>query len=368
MFTAPPNPYDFQGTIQSQNLNFKQGRVQQFNLNIEHELPGNVVLTVGYAGSRSAHILVDGVNLNVASPSACFPTIGGVANPLYDPSYTLGCGIANVPWGPPTFPNGSPVIDNITDTGSARYDSLQVKAETKSARHGIYALLSYTYARTFDSGFPDGVGTSTGATYWPLPGTQKADWALSQIDLKHNLSASVIYNLPYGKGRRFGNGGNAVTEAVLGNWEVDVIEKITSGFPVFIFNSSDASGVGFNQGGNNYNRPDQVCDPNSGPNNLIEWFNTSCFAQAAPGKLGDANRTPLYGPDFVNTDFSAIKHFLLPYREGLRLDFRAEFFNLFNHAQFGLPGADISTPSTFGIINTSVNNPRVMQFALKLYF
>ncbi|MGB8987101.1 MAG: carboxypeptidase-like regulatory domain-containing protein [Candidatus Sulfotelmatobacter sp.] len=368
VFTAPPNPYDFQGTIQSQNLNFKQGRVQQFNLNIEHELRGNVVLTVGYAGSRSAHILVDGVNLNVASPSACFPTIGGAANPLYDPSYTLGCGVANVPWGPPTFPNGSPVIDNITDTGSARYDSLQVKAETKSARHGIYALLSYTYARTFDSGFPDGVGTSTGATYWPLPGTQKADWALSQIDLKHNLSASVIYNLPYGKGRRFGNSGNAVTEAVLGNWEVDVIEKITSGFPVFIFNSVDNSGVGFNQGGNNYNRPDQVCDPNSGPNNLTEWFNTSCFAQAAPGKLGDANRTPLYGPDFVNTDFSAIKHFLLPYRDGLRLDFRAEFFNLFNHAQFGLPGADISTSSTFGIINTSVNNPRVMQFALKLYF
>jgi len=368
VFTAPPNPYDFQGTIQSQNLNFKQGRVQQFNLNIEHELPGNVVLTVGYAGSRSAHILVDGVNLNVASPTACFRTIGGAPNPLYDPSYTLGCGIANVPWGPPTFPNGSPVIDNNTDTGAARYDSLQVKAETKSARHGIYALLSYTYARTFDSGFPDGVGTSTGATYWPLPGTQKADWALSQIDLKNNLSASVIYNLPYGKGRRFGNGGNAVTETLLGNWEVDVIEKITSGFPVFIFNSVDNSGVGFNQGGNNYNRPDQVCDPNSGPNNLTEWFNTSCFAQAAPGKLGDANRTPLYGPDFVNTDFSAIKHFLLPYREGLRLDFRAEFFNLFNHAQFGLPGADISTPSTFGIINTSVNNPRVMQFALKLYF
>ncbi|MGA9507094.1 MAG: carboxypeptidase-like regulatory domain-containing protein [Candidatus Sulfotelmatobacter sp.] len=368
VFTAPPNPYAFQGTIQSQDLNFKQGRVQQFNLNIEHELPGNVVLTVGYAGSRSAHILVDGVNLNVASPSACFPTIGGAANPLYDPSYTLGCGIANVPWGPPTFPNGSPVIDNITDTGSARYDSLQVKAETKSARHGIYALLSYTYARTFDSGFPDGVGTSTGATYWPLPGTQKADWALSQIDLKNNLSASVIYNLPYGKGRRFGNGGNAVTDAVLGNWEVDVIEKITSGFPVFIFNSFDASGVGFNQGGNNYNRPDQICNPNSGPNNLIEWFNTSCFVPAAAGKLGDANRTPLYGPDFVNTDFSAIKHFLLPYREGWRLDFRAEFFNLFNHAQFGLPGADISTSSTFAKINSTVNNPRVMQFALKLYF
>ena len=73
-------------------------------------------------------------------------------------------------------------------------------------------------------------------------------------------------------------------------------------------------------------------------------------------------------PDFVNTDFSAIKHFILPYREGMRLDFRAEFFNVFNHAQFGQPGADISTGSTFGVINSTVNNPRVMQFALKLEF
>ncbi|MGA8273960.1 MAG: carboxypeptidase-like regulatory domain-containing protein [Candidatus Sulfotelmatobacter sp.] len=368
VFTAPPDPYQFQGTIQSQNLNFKQGQVQQYNLNIEHQLPGNVVLTAGYAGSRSHHILVDGVNLNVASPTACFPTIGGAANPLYDPSYTLGCGVANVPWGPPTFPNGAPVIDNITSTGSARYDSLQIKAETKSARNGIYALLSYTYSRTTDSGFPDGVGTSTGATYWPLPGNQKADWALSQIDLKNNLSASVIYDLPYGKGRRFGNNGNAVLNGVLGNWEVDVIEKITSGFPIFIFNSDDESGVGFNSGGNNYNRPDQICDPKAGSPALTEWFNTSCFAPAAAGKLGDASRTPAYGPDFVNTDFSAIKHFTLPYRDGMKLDFRAEFFNLFNHVQLGLPGADISTPSTFGVVNSTVNNPRVIQFALKLNF
>jgi hypothetical protein len=62
------------------------------------------------------------------------------------------------------------------------------------------------------------------------------------------------------------------------------------------------------------------------------------------------SRTPLYGPDFINTDFSAIKHFVLPYRDGMRLDFRAEFFNVFNHAQFGLPGADISTASTFGAL------------------
>ena len=101
---------------------------------------------------------------------------------------------------------------------------------------------------------------------------------------------------------------------------------------------------------------------------MSEWFNTQCFVQARAGELGDASRTPVYGPDFVNTDFSLIKHFMLPYREGMQLDFRAEFFNLFNHAQFGLPGADISTGSTFGVINSTVNNPRVMQFALKLEF
>src|SRR5205814_9657792 len=127
--TAPLDPSQFPGTVQSQNLNFKQGKVQQFNLNVERQIPGNVVLTVGYAGSRSSHILVDGLNLNVGSPSACGT-----------PGYTLGClpgGRAfNAPY--PIF-----YVANISDTGSARYDSLQVKAETKSARHGLYALLGY---------------------------------------------------------------------------------------------------------------------------------------------------------------------------------------------------------------------------------
>ena len=94
---------------------------------------------------------------------------------------------------------------------------------------------------------------------------------------------------------------------------------------------------------------------------------------AAPGELGNANRAPLYGPRFVNTDFSVIKHFVLPYREGMMLDFRAEFFNIFNHAQFFMSGGgsgmqDINAASSFGVVNGTVNNPRVVQFALKLKF
>ena len=85
------------------------------------------------------------------------------------------------------------------------------------------------------------------------------------------------------------------------------------------------------------------------------------------GELGNASRVPVYGPDFVNTDFSVIKQFALPW-ENMGLNFRAEFFNLFNHAQFGMPINDFAALSGFGAVNSTVNNPRLVQFGLKLTF
>ena len=147
-----------------------------------------------------------------------------------------------------------------------------------------------------------------------------------------------------------------------------MIEKVTSGFPVFIIDSANGSGVNFENNGNSLNRPNQTCNPALSNPTLTQWFNTSCFAAPATGELGTASRTPVSGPGFVNTDFSLIKHFALPFREGMRLDFRAEVFNLFNHPQFGLPNADFNSPATFGVVNSTVNNPRLFQFALKLAF
>jgi len=396
-FTAPPVPTQFTGTIQSQNLNFKQGMVQQFNLNIERQLPAGVVLTLGYAGSRSTHILVDGLNLNVSAPAACSPSIPDpndptktVPNPQFVPGYKLGCGgndavYPNAPYGIFT------TIANINDVGKARYDSLQIKAETKSARHGLYALLGYTWSRTFDSDFPDGVGTSPGATYWPLPGTSKADWALSQINLNNSFTASVIYDLPFGKGKKFGSSWSGPVNVAFGNWQVTAIERATSGFPLFVVDSNNGnfsgSGVNFQWNGNSLNRPDQVGDPNRGGtvaanptcpapatvHTLQNWFNPCAFKKALSGELGNANRAPLYGPRFVNTDFSLVKNFPLSLREGMNLQFRAELFNLFNHPHFFLPGGgsgmqDINSGSSFGVVNSSLNDPRFVQFALKLNF
>jgi hypothetical protein len=228
-----------------------------------------------------------------------------------------------------------------------------------------------------------------------------ADWGLSQLNLNHQFTASVTYDLPFGKGKQFGSNWGSPVNAVLGNWEVDVIEKVTTGFPLFVVDSNNSnfsgSGVNFMWNGASLNRPDQISDPlragvvaaNSDPQcqvlvsqggrapdrvgTLASWFNPCAFDHAAAGELGDANRAPLYGPRFVNTDLSFIKH--LPIRESMRLDFRTEIFNLFNHAQFFLPGVtglfgmqDVSQLSSFGKVTQTVNNPRLIQFALKLTF
>jgi len=365
IFTSQPNPATFSGTIQAQNINFRPGQVQQFNVNVEHQMPGDIVLTVGYAGARSSHVLIDGNNLNVTTPTAC----AGGSNAVPGSGYTLGCGPggAFMPQ-PPQFANFPfSTIANITDQGSAHYNSLQVKAETKSARHGLYALISYTYSRAYDNGFADGVGSTIGATYYPLPNWSKLDWALSQINLNNNFTASVIYDLPFGNGKRFGSNWNHATNTLLGGWQLTVIEHISSGFPIFVVDGNNSSGVNFQNNGNSFIRPNQICDPSSGfHQSVAEWFNVNCFGAPGAGQLGNSNRTPVNGPDFVNTDFSVIKRFAL--KENMGLDFRAEIFNLFNHAQFGLPASDFNAPSTFGKINSTVNGPRLVQFGLKFTF
>jgi hypothetical protein len=381
---APPSPDSFTGTIQTQPLNFKQGMVQQFNLNVERQLPGEVVLTAGYAGARSTHILNDGLNQNIGAPTSC---AGGPSATAATAGYTLGCGPGGsyfpAPYGEFTS------IDNNSDNGRARYDSLQVKAE-KNARHGLYALLSYTYSRAFDSGFPDGLGTLPGAMYWPLPGANKLDWSLSQINLNNQFTASVLYDLPFGKGQKFGSGWSGPINEVFGNWKVNVIEKAISGFPLFVVASNNGnfsgSGVNFAWNGNSLNRPNEVGNPNvGGPeggntncpakvHTLQNWFNPCAFADAPAGELGNAARAPVYGPRFVNTDFSVIKDFPLSFREATYVQFRAEFFNLFNHPHFYLPGTsaasmqDVDSPSSFGVVNSTLNDPRFIQLALKVIF
>jgi hypothetical protein len=370
-FPIPPTPGtvdNFQGTFYYQPPNFQPGRVHQYNVNVERQLPGDVLLTAGYAGAVAGHILVSGNAISVNSPTGC----GTI------PSYTIGC----LPGGAPyIFPYPTENFNSIIlfgDVGKTHYNSLQIKAETKTPKHGLYALIAYTYSRTYDNGLSDGLGSLLSAPYFPLPNWENLDWGLSQINLNHSFTASIIYDLPFGKGKAFGSTWGPVTDSLLGNWQVTLIERISSGFPVPLIDSSNQSGSTFNEGGNsfNFNRPDQIagCDTHAASHSHYQWINPACFAPPPPGQLGNANRVPVSGPDFVNSDFSLIKQFRLPREIGL--NFRAEFFNLFNHPQYGSPIADINFNSPpagtvspfFGSVNSTVNNPRLVQLALKLSF
>ncbi len=367
-FPLLPTPQDvtsFTGTYAYQPTNFQPGRVHQYNANVERQLPGNVLLTAGYAGSVGGHILVIGNGLNVNSPSAC-GTVSG---------YTIGC----LPGGAPyaytntfAFYNNDANFNSVLlygDPGKTHYNSLQLKAETKAPKYGLYALVAYTYSRTYDNGLSDGLGSELSAPYFPLPNWQNLDWSLSQINLDQSFTGSVIYDLPFGHGKQFGGSWNDVTNSLLGGFQLTLIERISSGFPVPLIDSNNQSGTAFNSGGNsyNFNRPDQVsgCNPYAANHGQHQWINAACFVAPAVGKLGNAARVPVVGPDFVNSDVSLIKKIALPRK--MDLNFRAEFFNLFNHAQYGMPVNDINA-SGFGSVNSTVNNPRLIQLALKLAF
>ena len=220
------------------------------------------------------------------------------------------------------------------------------------------------------TGVKDGLGSELSAPFFPLPNWQHLDWALSQINLADSFTGSVIYDLPFGHGKQFGSSWNKLTDAALGGFQLTLIERISSGFPVPLIDSDNASGAGFSNGGNdnNYNRPNEVanCDATKANHGELQWINSSCFVAPVPGELGNARRVPVSGPGFINTDFSVIKQFPLA-REGMGLNFRAEFFNLFNHPQFGMPVNDINATG-FGAVNSTVNNPRLIQLALKLTF
>lgn len=366
IFNTPPTISTFTGTYFYQPQDSRHGQVLQYNANIERQVPGNIVLTIGYAGSHGNHILVGGNAMDTNGPAGCGKISG----------YTLGCAAGGAPYVSPFIPPNFNAILEFGDIGRSTYNSLQFKAETKSSRYGIYALVGYTYSHTYDNGLSDGLGSELSAPYFPLPNWQKLDWAPSQIDLHNNFTASIIYDLPFGRGKRFGSDWSKVTDSVLGGWQVTLIEKITSGFadPLIDsangnFTGSGVSGVAFNTGGNgnNFNRPDKVsgCNPYANQTKT-QFINPACFVHAAQGELGNASRVPVFGPDFVNSDFSLIKQFKLPW-ENMGLNFRAEFFNLFNHAQFGEPISDINALA-FGSVNSTVNNPRLVQLGLKLTF
>src|SRR5579875_2454540 len=313
---------------------YKMGRIQQWNFNIQQALPGSTVLTLAYAGTYGNRLMEKNFNFNSAPP-----------------------GPYNNPAALRPYPQYNSIL--VTDShGWLNYQSLQVKAERRAVK-GLYMLASYTYSKALTNGLVQEITSGPGQDYYPLLPFPSADKGLASTDLRQNFTLSYLYQLPFGKGQTYLSGTNALEQAVLGNWQINGITIIHTGFPLGMTMASNQSGTGIG------NRPNRVCDGSLSNPSVFEWFNTACFVAPVPGTLGNAARTELYGPGQVNFDFSVFKNF--PVTEHREFQFRSEFFNILNHPQFSVPGTALGS-ATFGQIQSTVNSPRQIQFALKYVF
>jgi len=343
---------------------------QQWNLTVQRELPGSTLVEVAYAGSRGTHIVGYGYNLNQLDPqhlSLGLALDDRVPNPFFGiiPAGTplSGATIARrqslVPY--PAY--GSVTVMN-PPLGSTKYHSGQLKVERRFAQ-GVGFLTSYTYSRlTGDVGrnFID-FGTIGGAPQGNIPCGQDAKFnrrscrSIEPQDVTHQFVFSTLYDLPFGKDRRFLNSG--VLAHAVGGWRVNAIVSLRSGLPLVI--------RGANNGGT-ADRPNLVSDPElpADERSLTRWFNTSAFAAPPPFTYGDTPRalSSPRGPGFASVDLSLTRD--ITFTNASSLQFRAELFNVLNRVNFDQPNMNFLSGG-FGQITTA-GHPRRVQFGVKLYF
>lgn len=332
-------------------LHYKTPYVQSYNFTLEYQLTKSDSIQAGYVASLSRHLeTFVGTNLqNVLLP------------PGTDP-------LKYVPF--PDFARASSFADTI---GVANYHSLQTRYERRFAA-GLNMLVSYTFAKTrTDAGDLLSGGSVSGFRAPGIPGwgIQK-DMALAPFDIRHAFSAAGTYELPFGVGKRYMSSMPRAAQFLLGNWNMNGILTLNTGQPQTIpCTKTTGAGTGC------YALYTGI-DPYSGQHNVQQYYNPAAFAdppvvtqvgQTDFSPLGGGN-TQVSGPPIRRLDFSVFKSF--PFSEGRRFEFRAESFNLTNTPIFAQPGSlnFLNTANFARITSTrdNPNDPRQIQFALKLYW
>lgn len=330
-------------TLNAVNPSFKDAHVQQYNLNVQHQLTDTMGMMIGYFGSQGGNLRI-ARNLNqLSAPTGTgtklYPTLS-TSSPI-DPGATLGN------------------ITQIDSAGSSNYNALWVTLNKQFA-HGLQFNTSYTWSKSLDTNSLNSQGVIVQDSY-----DVNANYGMSDFDVRHRYVANLVYDLPFKRNR------------LVGGWEAATIVQAQSGSPVTIL-----TGGSFNTA--NVLRPDQLA-PISITNTInsqgnITWFTANtCKTTPTSGcqlldpatRFGDMQRNAVEGPGFWDIDFSAIKKTKIT--ERLTSEFRVEAFNVFNHPNFGLPGRVMGS-STFGVIQSTrfpvgdSGSSRQLQFAIKLDF
>jgi hypothetical protein len=344
---------------------------QQWHLGLQYQLPALTVLEVSYAGSHGLK-LYGFYNGNQAVPTPDSDAATAPRRPAHAaaPGAPGPCDLANPD-------NCNPIYDVSIPTFRSdvfsNYNSLQIRLQKRTS-HGLEFEASYTYSHALDDASSASLSSQNQGDF-RLQTDPRLEYGNADFDVRHRFVLSYAYELPFGKGHAFGGGASGAWNQVIGGWEVAGIISASTGqwfTPTDIvtdLSNSDGGGTVAT-----VSRPNVVGNPNGHPCIPGTLFNTCAFAtNTFRGFYGDAGRNIIRGPGFQNWDISLLKAF--PISESKRFEFRAEFFNAFNHLnpEFSNYNGFVENIATengspgFGFAQAA-RDPRFIQFALKLSF
>ena len=307
-----------------------RGYVQSWNFIVERQLPGNFVTSVGYVGTQTTRSFADW-NANAAGPGQ-----GNTGRPFYQ---AFGRTADTLYWN--GFVNGN-------------YHSLQV-AINRQFSNGLMLKGAYTWSKAINMTDDDGwVGLTFNHT-----SQLNRNRALAGYDTPQNFQMGFLYELPFGKGKKFLESGLA--NHVLGGWQLNGVFSAVAGRPFTV----TADGGALNAPGNTQTA-DQVKSEVKKIGSLEEYYDKSAFAPVSTARFGNVGRNTLRGPGMVNLDLSLFRTFALS--ERFKLQFRAEAFNASNTPHFNNPSATVNNTTSFMRITSAVADQRTFRFGLRLGF
>src|SRR6266852_1350480 len=369
----------------------RNGSVQQWNLDVQRELPAGLFVDVAYAGAHGVHLPQFNTNINQI-PDGLIAAAAAQAAQGQTPTIAQVVPAANYPFTPALsgslakgflvqgqldrpFPQYTGLNLNGQGCCGSNYHSLQATV-VRRFRGGGTMLMAYTNAKLLantdsltswlEGGGTGGVGQ---VQDW---NNLKAERSLASQDVSQRLVISYVLDLPFGHGKQFLSDVSGVGDKLVSGWGIDGVTIFQRGFPLKISygGSTPLSSLGLGIG---TLRPNVVAGCNkgrpSGVSQLNEWFNTACFTAPPDWGFGTESRvdSTLRQKGVNNFDFSIFKRTTFGPSERMNVEFRTEFFNIFNHPQFAAPNTTLVSPN-FGVVTNTLGNPRLVQFALKFAF
>jgi len=329
-------------SLTARQMDYHAPRIYQFNIAAQYQLPLKSTLEIAYVGNRGYHEFAENAGNQVP-----FGLDGSVA--------------ANRPY--PQW-NGITVGSQVAQSW---YNSLQVKYEKRMSK-GWYSLASYTFASAIDQAGAWGANTQP-----QISNDFAAENGAQAQTPRQNFTFSNIYELPFGRSRRFGSNWNRVADGILGGWHVANILTVRTGLPLNVTLTSTGVNPANGQSYKFYSlnggtlRPNRVGDPNTGISpevNRNDFLNSAAFQVQTLNTPGNSSRDVALSPGYANLDLSLAKSVRFMERHSMELRFEA--FNSLNHTNFGNPGTSFGS-SSFGVIS-SAGTPRIVQMAIRFRF